>query len=122
MFSTDAARSSTARSTWSGAATRLTSPWVIASSAEMNAPVTSISKARLRERLRDRATPGVMQNSPTPMPEVAKRASLEATARSQVATNWQPAAVARPSTRAMTGCGSAVRLNITRLHCLNSVS
>jgi hypothetical protein len=30
------------------------------------------------------------------MPLAAKRASLEATARSHIATSWQPAAVAMP--------------------------
>ena len=39
------------------------------------------------------------------MPEVAKVASLDATARSQAATSWQPAAVAIVWTLAMTGCG-----------------
>ena len=38
-----------------------------------------------------------------------RKASLpgEATARSQAATNWHPAAVATPATSAMTGCGIA---------------
>ena len=41
---------------------------------------------------------GVEQNSPILTPGVAKRASWLATARSQLATSWQPAAVAMPFT------------------------
>ena len=41
----------------------------------------------LRETLRERATLGVLQNSPRLMPETAKRAEAPATARSQVATS-----------------------------------
>lgn len=51
-------------------------------------------------------TLGVAQKRPTFTPLTAKRASLEATARSQTATSWQPAAVAMPCTRAITGTGS----------------
>lgn len=51
------------------------------------------------------ATPGVEQNSPTLMPGVAKVDFSVATAISQLATNWQPAAVATPFTIAMTGTG-----------------
>ena len=61
--------------------------------------------ACLRARLRESATIGVEQNSPIWTPGVAKRASAPATARSQLATSWQPAAVATPSTDAITGCG-----------------
>ena len=67
----------------------------------------SSSKALLRERFLVTATAGVAQNRPRLMPDVAKRAALDATARSQLATSWQPAAVATPCTRAITGCGSA---------------
>ena len=74
-------------------------------SASMKSPVTSISNAGLRGTLRDRATPGVEQNRPTLTPLTAKRASLAATARSHIATSWQPAAVAMPCTRAITGSG-----------------
>ena len=42
----------------------------------MKRAVTSISKARLAETLRDNATEGVEQNSPALMPETAKRALL----------------------------------------------
>ena len=62
----------------------------------MKSPVTSISKAALRGRLRDSATPGAEPNSPTLTPLTAKRASRLAIARSHIATSWQPAAVARP--------------------------
>ena len=51
------------------------------------------------------ATAGVEQNRPMSTPGVAKRADSPAIARSQVATSWQPAAVATPCTRAITGCG-----------------
>ncbi len=56
--------------------------------------------------LRDSATPGVAQNNPTLTPLTANRASALATARSHIATSWQPAAVASPWTRAITGTGN----------------
>ena len=59
--------------------------------------------------LRVSATIGVLQNRPILTPGVAKRDTSEATARSQVATSWQPAAVAMPSIWAITGCGIACR-------------
>ena len=101
-----AARSSprTASSSSSGA-TRLTSPHSSAVPASMNSPVINNSKAFLRGRFRLTGTAGVEQNRPTLMPEVAKRALSAATARSQEATSWQPAAVAMPCTRAMTTWG-----------------
>ena len=86
----------------------------------MKAPVTSISKAALRARLRLSATLGVEQNRPTLMPLTAKRASRAATARSHIATSWQPAAVAMPCTRAITGTGSCWIVIIMRPHCANS--
>ena len=86
----------------------------------MKSPVTSISNASLRPTLRDSATPGVEQNSPTLMPLTAKRASVAATARSHIATSWQPAAVAMPCTRAITGCGSRCIVSISFAHCANS--
>ena len=73
----------------------------------MRLPVSSISIACLRATLRVSATMGVEQNRPMSTPGVANRASDEATARSQLATSWHPAAVATPLTAAMTGCGSA---------------
>lgn len=51
------------------------------------------------------ATPGVEQNRPTLTPGVAKDDLSDATAISQLATNWHPAAVAIPFTIAMTGTG-----------------
>ena len=78
--------------------------------------------ASLRETLRPRDTLGVEQNRPTLMPETAKRAASEATARSHCATNWQPAAVAMPCTRAITGCGKCRIFSMTSLHCANSLS
>ena len=47
----------------------------------------------------------MVQKSPILTPGVAKAASSAAMARSQVATNWHPAAVAIPCTSAITGCG-----------------
>src|ERR1700732_4040109 len=77
-----------------------------ASSADIMSPVSSISIAALRGMLRDSATIGVEQNRPILTPGVANFAAREATARSQLATNWQPAAVAVACTAAITGCGS----------------
>ena len=51
----------------------------------MNSPVTSISKAALRCRLRDNATLGDEQKRPRLTPLTANRAPLTATARSQAA-------------------------------------
>ena len=64
-----------------------------------------MSSARLVPTLRPTVTDGVPQNRPLLMPEVAKLAVLAATARSQAATSWQPAAVASACTLAITGCG-----------------
>ena len=100
-----AVRAATAASSSASGATRLTRPKDKASAAEMKRPVTSMSKACLGATLRERATAGVEQNRPTLMPETAKVALSAATARSQVATSWQPAAVAMPCTRAITGTG-----------------
>ncbi len=61
--------------------------------------------ACLRATLRDSATIGVEQNSPISTPGVAKPALVEAMARSQLATSWQPAADATPCTAAITGWG-----------------
>ena len=59
----------------------------------------------MRPTARVSATIGVVQKSPILTPGVANHASSAATARSHVATSWHPAAVARPWTSAMTGCG-----------------
>ena len=88
----------------------------------MKSPVTSISNAALRARLRDSATLGDEQNRPKLMPLTANRAVLAATARSQAATSWQPAAVAMPWTRAITGTGRRWIVTIIRAHCANSAS
>ena len=85
----------------------------------MKSPVTSISNAALRARLRDSATLGDEQNRPRLTPLTAKRASLAATARSHAATSWQPAAVAMPCTRAITGTGRRWIVSIMRAHCAN---
>ena len=71
--------------------------------------------ARLRPIARLTATMGVVQKSPILTPGVAKEASSEAIAMSQVATNWHPAAVAIPCTWAITGCG------IDWILCMSSV-
>ena len=49
---------------------------------------------------------------PFRIPLVAKRASAAATARSQAATSWQPAAVAMPWTEAITGWGASCTASI----------
>ena len=86
----------------------------------MKRPVANMSKARLRETLRVSATAGVAQYRPTVMPDTAKRAESTATARSQLATSWQPAAVATPCTRAITGTGSCCSDCMVRPQRLNS--
>ena len=53
-------------------------------------------------------------------PGSAKVAVCAATARSHIETSWQPAAVAMPWTRAITGCGSVVSLVNVRLHAAKS--
>ncbi len=72
--------------------------------------------ACLRGTLRDKATIGVEQNKPMSTPGVANFAAREATARSQLATSWQPAALAAPWTAAMTGCGRLTICCIMALH------
>lgn len=59
------------------------------------------------------ATAGVEQNRPTLTPGVAKVDFSVATAMSQLATSWQPAAVATPFTMAMTGTGMSCTRVIT---------
>jgi hypothetical protein len=71
--------------------------------------------ACLRATLRESATMGVEQNKPICTPGVQNFAAVEATARSQVATSWHPAAVAVASTAAITGCGSRRTESITVL-------
>src|SRR3712207_5941855 len=87
-----AVRAATAESSSESGTTWLTRLLDSASAAVMKRPVTSMSKARLGETLRESATAGVEQKSPTLMPETANVALSAATARSQVATSWQPAA------------------------------
>lgn len=53
------------------------------------------------------ATAGVEQNRPTLTPGVAKVDFSVTTATSQLATSWQPAAVATPFTMAITGTGKS---------------
>ena len=88
----------------------------------MKSPVSSISIACLRGTLRASATLGVEQNRPRFTPLTAKRAVLAATARSHIATSWQPAAVAMPCTRAITGTLKDCSVSITRVHWANSAS
>ncbi len=64
-----------------------------------------MSSARLGPTVRPIGTEGVPQNRPILTPGVANLASEEATARSQAATSWQPAAVAMAWTLAITGWG-----------------
>src|SRR3984893_14103524 len=84
--------------------------------AEMGSPVNSIAIPCLRGILRDSATIGVEQNRPMSTPGVAKLAASEATARSQLATSWHPAAVATPWTAATTGFGKWTIACIMALH------
>src|SRR5262249_3203207 len=93
---------------------RLTRPSSLASLAETISPNSNISMAALRERLRLSATMGVEQNSPILTPGVANPASWLATARSQDATSWRPAAVAMPLTAAITGFGDRTMDSIIR--------
>ena len=58
----------------------------------------------MRPTARDTGTDGVEQKRPIFTPGVAKRVPSAATARSQAATSWHPAAVAIPCTFAITGC------------------
>ncbi len=76
--------------------------------------------ARFRPMARDTGTMGVEQNRPILTPGVANRVPSAATARSQAATSWQPAAVAIPCTFAITGCGSSLIVSIITVHAANS--
>ena len=71
---------------------------------------------------RESATAGVEQNNPILIPGVAKLASSAATIRSQVAANWQPAAVAIPCTSAITGNDSPRIICIACVHSANNDS
>lgn len=53
------------------------------------------------------ATAGVEQNRPTLIPGVPNLDFSVATTTSQLATSWQPAAVAIPLTMAITGTGTS---------------
>ena len=117
-----AASFSISMSSCSGGTTRLTSPRALASSALMKSPVTNISKACLRETLRESGTLGVEQKRPKFTPLTANFAVSAATARSHCATSWQPAAVAMPCTRAITGTGRRWMLSIICVHCAKSFS
>src|SRR3954469_24629438 len=72
----------------------------------MTSPVSASSIARLRPTLRAIGTIGVWQNQPPLPPGAANPAFQAATARSQVATSWETAAVASPCTRAITTWGT----------------
>src|SRR4051794_20945415 len=100
--------------------TRLTRPQSSAVAASIGWPVSSMSSARLRPIARESGTIGVEQNRPIFTPGVAKSALSAATARSQAATSWQPAAVAVPCTLAMTGCGSRWIVSISSVQTSNS--
>ena len=66
--------------------------------------------------LRESATICVEQKRPILTPGVQNVASSAATARSQVATSWQPAAVAVPCTAAITGFGQRTIERIRLAH------
>jgi hypothetical protein len=76
-------------------------------------PVSNISMARFRPTARDSSTIGVEQNIPTFTPGVANQVPSAATARSQAATSWHPAAVAKPWTLATTGWGIPWMVSMT---------
>src|SRR5208283_813352 len=103
---TRSSRSCTAESSCAAGTTRLTRPQSSAVRASMTSPDMASSAARLRPTFLATATIGVWQNHPPLPPGVAKPAFSLATARSAVATSWQPAAVASPCTRATTGWGT----------------
>ena len=109
-------RSSTAASSRSAGTALLIRPQSAAVAASIGSPVIAISSARLRPTLRPTATSGVWQNSPPLPPGIAKPAVSAAMARSHVATNWHPAAVARACTLAMTGCGIDWIASIITVH------
>ena len=88
--------------------------------ASIGQPVSSISSARLRPTARETGTIGVEQKRPIFTPGVANFAPSAATARSQAATSWQPAAVAMPCTLAITGCGSRWMHSISSVQTSNS--
>ncbi len=83
-------------------------------------PVNAISRARLRPIVRPIATIGVVQNHPALPPGAAKAADSAATARSQEATSWHPAAVAKACTRATTTCGIDWMVSITSVQVRSS--
>ena len=86
----------------------------------MGVPVSSISMALLRPTARDTSTIGVEQNRPIFTPGVANQVPSAATARSQAATSWQPAAVATPWTLAITGWGTACTVSMSTVQASNS--
>ena len=114
------ASASTAPSSAASGTTRLISPSSRARTAATRSPVKSISIAALRPTARLSATIGVEQNRPIFTPGVANSAVSAATARSQLATNWHPAAVATPCTRAITGLPSRMMRVISAEHWANS--
>ena len=62
---------------------------------------------------------GVEQNKPIFTPGVANFDESDAKAKSQLATNWQPAAVATPFTSAITGFGQFTIICISDEHKVN---
>lgn len=67
-------------------------------SAVIGNPVYSISEAVLVGTARATATPGVEQNNPRETPGVENKDLELAKTISHMATSWQPAAAATPST------------------------
>jgi len=87
------------------------------SSAETISPVSSIFIACLRPTLARERDHRRRTEQAEFTPGVANRASVEATARSQLATSWHPAAVAMPCTSAITGLGCRTMVCMSREHC-----
>src|SRR5262249_10581303 len=81
--------------------------------------VDRIAGERHLERGLASDAPGAPPHARVPQPRPpggAKAASSAATARSALATSWQPAAVARPCTRATTGHGTRWIVRIRSVH------
>ncbi len=88
--------------------------------ASTTSPVNAISINRFRPITRATGTAGVWQNHPALPPGNANPASSAATARSQDATSWHPAAVASPCTLATTTCGTDSIVRIRSVHSVSS--
>ena len=104
----------------SGATTRLIRPIRARVRAETISPVSSISIAALaRDIARQRHHRRGAEQADIRRPAWRSARYSDATARSQLATSWQPAAVAMPCTSAITGLGCRTMVCISREHWVN---